>query len=281
MAEAVGTTASVITLIGTAFSLIQQVRDARSRIKGAPKTLDIVSQQLKTVERSLGLVKEEAGLQTAGVEEQLRAITELSEELRVCLDRLAADQQRKPISQFIHVLSSGDKDDKELQGILDRLDRTRNELTLRISMAQVGLVGNLRDGFRIALSVLMETNKKVNQVLGINLVLADWVKDKLPQQTVDGIITVDASQAASIGLDDWQETATRAPIPNTDETLVVDNITLGQARIMTGNVGVENWRRVAGRKTNVAGNRFGDVCIMTGDLGPGEAARSFSADFWR
>jgi hypothetical protein len=56
---------------------------------------------------------------------------------------------------------------------------------LRISLAQVGLMGNLQDGFRVAFDVLQETNANVKQVLGRNLDLAIRVKDKLPQQ--DGI----------------------------------------------------------------------------------------------
>jgi len=76
---------------------------------------------------------------------------------------------------------SGDKDDRELEGILKRLDRSKDELVPRISVAQVGLVGNLKDGFRVAFDVLMETNKEVNEVLRTNLVLVDRLKDRSSQ----------------------------------------------------------------------------------------------------
>lgn len=45
--------------------------------------------------------------------------------------------------------------------------------------------------------------------------------------------------------------------PGSGEILIYDNSTVGQARIMTGNVGVENWRRTAGQKTAIAGNKVG------------------------
>jgi len=49
---------------------------------------------------------------------------------------------------------------------------------------------------------------------------------------------------------------------------------------MTGNIGIENWQRVAGRTTTIAHNRFeADVKIMTGDQG-GEAAARFNDNFW-
>ena len=68
--------------------------------------------------------------------------------------------------------------------------------------------------------------------------------------------------------------------PGICETLIYDNLTVGQARIMTGNVGVENWRKTAGRKTTIAKNKFRqDVRIMTGDQG-GEAAKGFNESFW-
>ena len=50
---------------------------------------------------------------------------------------------------------------------------------------------------------------------------------------------------------------------------------------MTGNVGVENWRRIVGRKVTIANNKFGqDVRIMTGNQG-GDAAKSFKDNFWK
>jgi uncharacterized protein YicC (UPF0701 family) len=182
-AEAIGTTASIIALVGTTFTLIQQVRNARDRVRGASKVLENISRQLESLEQSLALVREEEGLQTAGVEQQVRAITEVVEDLRSFLDALAAEQQKKTISQLIRALKSGDKDDKQLEAILNRLDRGRDELVLRVSVAQVGVVGTLKDGFRIAFGVLLETNMKVDKVLGTNLILAERLKDRSFQQT--------------------------------------------------------------------------------------------------
>ncbi len=70
-----------------------------------------------------------------------------------------------------------------MQSILDQLDRARLELVLRISAAQVGVFDNIRDGLRVAFDVLIETNKKVNAVLGIDLVLADRLMVRELQNT--------------------------------------------------------------------------------------------------
>ena len=98
----------------------------------------------------------------------------------------------------------------------------------------------------------------------------------------DGTIALDGDDAESLRLvDDQKRTRTYGAVAaNVDETLIYDNITVGQARIMTGNVGVENWRRIAGRKVTIANNKFGqDVRIMTGDQGS-DAAKSFNDSFW-
>jgi len=96
------------------------------------------------------------------------------------------------------------------------------------------------------------------------------------------MITLDGSDAESLGLASRPGTATHnTPTTDTDETSIYDNITLDQARIMTGNVGCENWQRAARRKTTIAHNKFGkETAIITGDVG-GEAAKSFYENFFK
>jgi hypothetical protein len=93
---------------------------------------------------------------------------------------------------------------------------------------------------------------------------------------------LDRTDAETLGLlDQKSATTSGSAATDIDGTLIYDNITLGQARIMTGNVGVENWRKTAGRKTTIASNKFErDVRIMTGDQG-GDAAKGFNENFWK
>ncbi|KAL9573930.1 hypothetical protein ACKAV7_001922 [Fusarium commune] len=284
MAEAIGAAASIIGIIGAAFTVIQEIRSAQGRVQGISETLDNVSKHLDAIDESLRLVREEERLQTARVELQVKAITDVATELRSFLDNLAARQREKAVPQFFHALKSGDKDDKKLQGILDQLDRARNELGLRISVAQVGLLGNLQDGFRVAFRILEQTNTRVNKVLGINLALMDIVKNRALQQTgqtADGFIPVNAADMLAMGMSAPDNTTSMSSSNEVRETNIYGNVTLGQARIMTGNIGVEGWQKMAGRKTTIANNQFGhDVRIITGDMG-GEAARGFNDSFWK
>jgi hydrogenase maturation factor len=97
----------------------------------------------------------------------------------------------------------------------------------------------------------------------------------------DGTIALDDEDVESLHLVDQKRSRIGgAAATDEDETLIYDNITFGQARIMTGNVGVENWRIIARRKVTIANNKFGhDVRIMTGDQG-GDAAKGFNDNFW-
>lgn len=129
----------MLALLGAAAKAIQQIRDARSRVKGGPDALDKTLHQLNNLEYSLKLVCEVKALQTDSVQQQVVSISTVATELRVFLDSLAREQQKKPLTQLLNALKLGDKDDKRLQGILDRLDRSRDELSLRITIAQASL----------------------------------------------------------------------------------------------------------------------------------------------
>jgi len=94
------------------------------------------------------------------------------------------------------------------------------------------------------------------------------------------MIAIDMSDQEELGLRAQTATRDATPYANEVSTSIYDNVTLGQARIMMGNVGVESWQTVAGRKTTIATNRFKkDVKMMTGNIG-GQAAVDFNQSFW-
>lgn len=81
---------------------------------------------------------------------------------------------------MIHAIAAGSEDEKRIASIFSRVENARSELTLRILVAQVGLIGSLNDGFRVASLTLAEVNDKVNSCLGTNLVLADMARGRAP-----------------------------------------------------------------------------------------------------
>lgn len=119
------------------------------------------------------MVKAEPQIQTVEVEDRIKQIVIVEEELQAFCHRLQTQQARGSVHKYIHALKTGDEDDKELSQILTRLGCARSELHLRISIVNVGLVGNLQDGFQVAWRTLEGTNELLRQGLGVTLVLAE------------------------------------------------------------------------------------------------------------
>lgn len=160
---------------------VQQVETARARVRGKSQIIKNVSVQLESISQSLSLVQDEKNLHTASVEQHCMIIIRIADELKAYFDRLTTEQQRHTMRQFFSALKAGDKDEVELAEILERLDHARNELVLRISVAQVGLMGDMNQGFRVAYDVLMDTNRKCKKILGTDLQLASQLQGRKPE----------------------------------------------------------------------------------------------------
>ncbi|KAM0323508.1 hypothetical protein ACHAQA_008788 [Verticillium albo-atrum] len=170
MAEAaIGLSAGIVDLADTIFGLIKRVREATQRVEGHSKSLDNVSSQLATLETSVDLVRDESSLHTPLVESQLQAAELVADDLRDHVDRLAA----------VGKLAIGDEEEAQLEAILKRLDQATDSLQLQISVVQVGLLGNLQEGFCVAFPLLERTNNKVQQLLGFNLALMKLVESRM------------------------------------------------------------------------------------------------------
>ncbi|KAK1750749.1 hypothetical protein QBC47DRAFT_93848 [Echria macrotheca] len=309
MVEVLGMSASIVGLISVTFSIIQEIRTARDRVKGTSKTLQHTSDRLEQLERTLHLVQEQEALRTTHIREQLVAICEAARDLRAFFDRLAAIQGETRFSRFRRALKSGDKDDRELEKIMSRIDRERDELTLRISVANVGLTGDLHGGMRVAFGVIQETNEKVKQ-LGVREVEVSSleVMNKLEdmrwrRSDVGGdqqralipnrqLVPERKSEAGRVLQLEAGETDVSSPRPHTDANSrypgyftakgnsISDNIAVGQLKAMTGNLGMEAGHVSSVRNTVVTHNRAGkDMMIMAGDVG-GQAAGDFIQNFW-
>lgn len=99
---------------------------------------------------------------------------------------------------------------------------------------------------------------------------------------LDGTVRLNQADVTALGLDAASTIAADdATSTYSDSTTIIDNITVGQARIMTGDIGVETWRKKVTQKVTIARNYFGgDVRITTGDMG-GQAATTFNENFWK
>ncbi|RGP63045.1 hypothetical protein FSPOR_8845 [Fusarium sporotrichioides] len=271
MASGVEVAGSVVSLIDAALRIVKEVRKARHRVSELPTTLDHVSKQLNSIEESLTLVREERNLQNLAIEQQLQTIAQVAEELRQFYDRLSLVQQRSSTSKFDRSLRVCDREEKDLEGILKRLNTANIELTTRIIVAHVGVVGNFQDGLRVAYDVLAETNSNVQRVLGVNMAL--WQRIENRDRAIDGTVHVDAADLEA--LETLRLDASTQAVQNSIHNN--ENVSY----VMTGNVGVGSDYRAAPRTNAITNNKFGQGGkVMTGDL-EGAAAESFNENFWK
>ncbi|KAJ0161925.1 hypothetical protein CTA2_5394 [Colletotrichum tanaceti] len=293
MAEPLGVTAGIIGLVATAISFVHAIRKAQESVKGVPDTLHHVSSVLDAITHTLDLVGREPRLHTAGVEDQVRSITRCLKELHEFFEKLQATFQKGKVKNYMHALTTGDADENELARRITRLDGARAELLTRISVVHVGLTGNIHDGFKVALQVLEETNASVQQVLGLNLVLATRLQNRELLLAGPGIVALDTSDIAALKLGDLedsdaqtQESQQEAQRRRDDNTNLnwVDNTTLDEPRIFVGNLGVGSEHsnlRVGDVRSNVTRSSFGKgLRLMNGHVG-GEAAKSFADSFFQ
>ncbi|KAK1138277.1 hypothetical protein N8T08_003059, partial [Aspergillus melleus] len=75
------------------------------------------------------------------------------------------------------------------------------------------------------------------------------------------------------GLRDRSPDTKRDPV----EVTFVENVTLDQARIMFGIVGVQDWQRAAGVKANVRGNQFGNEMKFFAGIADASVAKAVFA----
>lgn len=151
---------------------MQKIQEARDKVNGASERINGYNEQLHNLLGTLCLVQNETELQTPAIEEQVRVIVGIGQELKDFLDSLAARQAKSKSRQYVHALASEDRDEKTLNNILGRLDRAKADLNMRITTTHVGLSGTMRDGFAAALAIVQRVDQNVQKVLGERLAIA-------------------------------------------------------------------------------------------------------------
>ncbi|KAK1496999.1 hypothetical protein CTAM01_08011 [Colletotrichum tamarilloi] len=202
MADAIGTAASVVGLIGALLKTIQEIQKARERVKNAPKRLDEISVLLQVTSQTASLVREEPRLQTPAVIHQLEILNTIAEELKQLLKKLDKKSRKHPLRKLARAVRIQDADDTELANITNRLSDAKAELGTRMLVIHVGLTGNLEDGFRVMLKVLEEINSKVFHVLGENLHLIDRLRSRGFTIVGNGAISLGPADIRSLQLED-------------------------------------------------------------------------------
>jgi hypothetical protein len=66
----------------------------------------------------------------------------------------------------MHALTSGSKEEKDLESTMTQLDRAKADLAARIVVAHVGLSGSICTGFTAAVAIVQRVDRNMQSILG-------------------------------------------------------------------------------------------------------------------
>ena len=176
--------------------------------------------------------------------EQLGKLRDTSLELHAFLQKIAQLDRRSGTKAHLHAITLGRRDEKELAGILDRLDRTGSELQTRIQLVLVGMLSTLHDELVTPQPVLCRSDTDAQGVLA-------------PDQSTDTPSGRDTSEhvlcsqtRSPSGSDGGLEADVRTPgraslSPSGSQRLYLENVSLDEAHMINGDVGSTTWTQLA------------------------------------
>ncbi|KAL9575678.1 hypothetical protein ACKAV7_000476 [Fusarium commune] len=230
-------------LIENARKLIQDFHNARSEIGDDFPSLVETAIELEELDKSVALIQQEESLRTAAVIREIKGTIrsvhyQSWEAVRVVGKKKKTVEKNGPDAmvpkRYIHSFRPMPK----------WVIRTKENLDNAVLCAQVGIIGNEKDGFSIRPDKVFGMNGKVKDVLGIHMVLASRLWDE--PTCIDGRSISPDDECKGEGA--RHGTAVEGKDNEThdaEEISVYDNVTLDQARAMAGEVGVQSWTEAA------------------------------------
>lgn len=170
-------------MLGQAISLGQQIYQAREGVRGASKLLSDHKKQLQDLLSTVGLIQKEKELQRPGIGDLLSRVCEHAKELERALEAISRLQKKSKARQVLSALGTGEYREKELRGILERLDRAKTDLSLHVQVTQIGVAATTRDGFTAILPTIQRIDENVQSALGSTPSMAVQLKARSSSQS--------------------------------------------------------------------------------------------------
>ncbi len=136
--------------------------EAKEAVREYPKILQDNDSLLDDLRRTLKLISEQRQLQIDEILSQVTKLCQISEELDSFLQRLDRIRNKSVTRQYLRAFKSSRQDDRELAGILSRLDRVKLELMARIHITHVGMTAKLKEGFQGGFNTAHPTEEKMS-----------------------------------------------------------------------------------------------------------------------
>ncbi|KAK3951212.1 hypothetical protein QBC32DRAFT_315145 [Pseudoneurospora amorphoporcata] len=197
------------TIITTAISNLETVKQARNSISGATEPLDSISLLADILIRSLLLIQDVHSLQTLRVGEQIYHIMDLASRLGASMLVSAADNINR--RSFGSTATTTPQEPQELeitpdnyvyghlQTMKGQLQEAKDRLFELVRSVLVGVSGNPKDGFQVVKGDLVGVSKRVREVMGVEMSLFERLRGRIVGEG-EGIIELDDADIEHLGL---------------------------------------------------------------------------------
>jgi hypothetical protein len=157
---------------------LRRLRKAHQSGKELVEVINRHERELKSIQTIIEIIDDEEALKTEAVTKEIFRLKNVESELVKHLERLDP-QQRGPAKQFVHQLMYGSAEERKLASIMTELCHVKTDLLLRISVANVGVQGTVKDQLVANTEVINRVDRFLRKELnGVGLKIAQLVKGR-------------------------------------------------------------------------------------------------------
>ncbi|KAJ4353118.1 hypothetical protein N0V95_003652 [Ascochyta clinopodiicola] len=184
------------SLFEQAFRILRRLRTAYKRQKNLVDVLDRHEIELKSVKVIIGIIEDEDELQTDAVGMELARVKDVQTKLKDLLVSLDPNTKGR-MNQLAHQLVQGSADEQKLTVIMNELGTVKQTLLLRIQVAQVGVMRNMRKELVANAEVIQRIDESLREQVSNceGLRIARLLKNRSPAD--DGTVSISAEELAA------------------------------------------------------------------------------------
>lgn len=169
------------SLFEQAFRILRRLRTAYERQKNLVDVLNRHEVELKSVKTIIGIIEDEDELQTDAVGMELARVKDVQTKLKDLLVSLDPNTKGR-INQIARQFVQGSADEKKLTVIMNELGTVKQNLLVRIQVAQVGVIRNMQKELVANAEVIRRIDETLREQVSNceGLRIAQLLKDRSP-----------------------------------------------------------------------------------------------------
>ncbi|TVY64138.1 hypothetical protein Focb16_v014257 [Fusarium oxysporum f. sp. cubense] len=176
--EVISAASSIVSLLDFSLKVITTIREVNHAYHEAPQVVLNLGGNLEAIQEILELVREQPDLQVKIVGDEVARLKVTLEQLQEVHEKLQERAKKNKVKRYARAVLDHDRDSEGISDILRRIDLHQGFLTVRILVVNVGMAGNIRDGFQVACGTLTQVDQRVKAVLSEGLRIRRVLEDR-------------------------------------------------------------------------------------------------------